>query len=82
MKSWRTLIATGVVGAVAVVLPLAASPAVAADGWVVAGGGYSTVEECIEDGYAYMAYDGREKYHDYTEFQCYEVHGHWNMRVR
>ncbi|GAB3444001.1 hypothetical protein GCM10027570_12780 [Streptomonospora sediminis] len=83
MKSWRTLITAGLAtGAAAVVLPLTASPASAADDWSVAGGGYPTVEACIEDGYRYMNYDGQEKYHDYTEFQCYQNGSTWAMRVR
>lgn len=79
MKTWSTRITAGLaVGAAAAVLPLAATPALAAD-WVTAGGGYSSKTECVDDGNDYITHD----YHDFSEFTCEESSsGDWTMYVR
>lgn len=82
MKSWRTLITAGLTaGAAAVIFPLTASPAAAAEppaGWVVAGGGYPTYEACVADGADYID----DTYHDYTQYYCFPDGGTFTMWVR
>lgn len=79
MKSWRTLVAAGLAaGAAAVIFPMAASPAAAAEDWHLAGGGYPTLEACDADARDYLDDD----YHDYTQHYCTKVGDTYHMYVR
>lgn len=71
-------IATGLaIGAAALVLPLAASPAHAADWEIV--GGFGEYETCFLEGYSYIY---KETNHDFTEFKCMRNGDAWQVWVR
>lgn len=71
--------ATGLaIGAAALALPFAASPAYAAD-WELAGG-FGEFDRCIIEGYSYIVDEGDQ--HDFTEFECVENDGGWQVWVR
>lgn len=71
-------IATGLaIGAAALALPLAASPAHAAD-WELAGG-FGEYETCFLEGYSYVY---EEKNDGLTEFKCVRNGDVWQVWVR
>ncbi|WP_017577014.1 hypothetical protein [Nocardiopsis kunsanensis] len=76
--SWSQRIAAGLaVGAAALALPFAASPASAAE-WEKAAG-FPDYGTCMKEGDLYM----NDDYHDYTEFKCEQgTSGMWIMWVR
>jgi len=75
--SWSQRIAAGLaVGAAALALPLAASPASASD-WELAGG-FGDYETCFLEGYSYVYEEGND---DLSEFKC-EKNGTWQVWVR
>ncbi|MBR8743956.1 hypothetical protein [Nocardiopsis sp. MG754419] len=80
MKSWRSLAAAGfVAGAAAVVLPLSAGTASAAEAdWNVVGGAPGTMDECVAEAKEYLA----EPYVDYTEWKCETSDGSWTLFAR
>lgn len=76
--SWSQRIATGLaVGAAALALPLAASPASASD-WELAGG-FGDYKTCIIEGDQYVNEEGND---DLTEFKCEKGGSGWQVWVR
>lgn len=65
------------IGAAALALPFAASPAYAAD-WEIAGG-FGEYETCFLEGYSYIY---EEDNHDFTEFKCERNGDVWQVWVR
>lgn len=80
MKSWRSLATAGfVAAAAAVVLPLTAGTASAAEAdWNVVGGAPGPMEECVAEAKEYLA----EPYVDYTEWKCEASNGSWTLFAR
>lgn len=66
------------VGAAALALPFAASPASASD-WEL-DSGWPSQSICIEEGEAYINEDS--DWHDYTEYKCEQGDSSWHLYVR
>ncbi|WP_067605222.1 hypothetical protein [Nocardiopsis listeri] len=67
------------IGAAALALPLAASPAHAAD-WEVVGGGFDMQAVCLIDAYSYVVEEDNN--HDFTEYKCVYNGSTWDVWVR
>lgn len=65
------------IGAAALALPFAASPAYA-DDWHIAGG-FGDQNTCIVEGHSYIF---EEDNHDYTEYKCVQNGDAWQVWVR
>ena len=77
--SWTKRITAGLaVGAAALALPFAASPASAAD-WHLAGG-FGDYDQCMSEGHSYVHEEDNN--HDYTEFKCEPNGSAWQVWVR
>ncbi|MBE3001973.1 hypothetical protein IDM40_25230 [Nocardiopsis sp. HNM0947] len=77
--TWTQRIAGGfAVGAAAMALPFAASPAAASD-WVL-DSGWNSHATCMDEGEDYINNNG--DLHDYTEFKCEKGDRFWNLYVR
>ena len=66
------------IGAAALAIPFAASPA-SADDWEAVGG-FGDYETCMSEGHSYVHEEDNN--HDFTEFKCVDNGGAWTVMVR